>query len=102
MSNSAASTEATGSLDGDPSTGDGRRRALHWVRVATYSLTALVALSLLTVGTVAVIAEVKGTWHWAIHLESTISYMAVFLGAQLALLAPLLAISLTARLVYDV
>lgn len=102
MSNSTASADVARSSDGEQSGSDGRRRALYWVRVGAYSLTALVALLLLTIGTVAVIAEVKGTWHWAIHLESTISYMAIFIGAQLAVLAPLLAISLVARVVYDV
>ena len=75
---------------------------LYWVRLGTYSLSFLVALSLLVVGTVAVVAEVKGTWHWAIHLESTISYMGVLIGGMLALLVPLLLVSLGARLVYDV
>lgn len=76
--------------------------ALYWVRVGAYSLASLLALSLLTVGTVAIIAEIKGTWHWAIHLESTISYMGILMGGLLTLLVPLLAVSLTARVVFDV
>ncbi|QZX98384.1 hypothetical protein [Halobaculum rubrum] len=76
--------------------------ALYWVRAGAYTLASLLALSLLMVGTVAVIAEVKGTWHWAIHLESTISYMGILMGGLLALLVPLLLVSLTARVVYDV
>ncbi|QZP38929.1 hypothetical protein [Halobaculum magnesiiphilum] len=88
----------------DASGGDRGRiaDALYWVRVGAYSLASLLALSLLTVGTVAIIAEIKGTWHWAIHLESTISYMGIFMGGLLALLVPLLAVSLTARVVFDV
>lgn len=62
--------------------------ALSYLQVAVYVLAGLVALSLLTVGTVAVIAEIKGTWHWAIHLESTISYVGVFVSRLLVLLVP--------------
>lgn len=51
-------------------------------------LAALLAMSLLVVGTIAVIAELKGTWHWAIHLESTISYIGLFVTWMLALLVP--------------
>ena len=54
-----------------------------------YVLAGLLALSLLVVGTVAVIAAIKGTWHWAIHLESTISYMGVVVGGLLVVLVPL-------------
>lgn len=72
-----------------------RRRTLYYLRTAVYSLTALLGLSLLVIGTVAVIAEAKGTWHWMIHLESTIRYMAVFISWLLLALAPL-----TAALVY--
>lgn len=61
---------------------------LGYLQVAVYVLAALVALSLLTVGTVAIIAEIKGTWHWAIHLESTISYVGIFVSRLLALLVP--------------
>jgi hypothetical protein len=62
--------------------------AIRYLQVAVYVLAGLVALSLLTVGTVAVIAEIKGTWHWAVHLESTISYLGVFVSRLLALLVP--------------
>lgn len=101
---STATASATDSTGPAAPTGDGGvlRRALYWLRVGTYSLASLLALSLLAVGTVAVIAEVKGTWHWAIHLESTISYMGVLIGAIIALLVPLLLVSLFARMVYDV
>ena len=81
--------------------GDGRtlsgERALYYLHVAVYSLTALVALSVLVVGPIAVIAEIKGTWHWAIHLESTISYMGVFTGWVLAALVPLFCLLVVAR-----
>jgi Ca2+/Na+ antiporter len=60
------------------------------IRVAVYLLGSLLATSLLVVGTVAVIAEIKGTWHWAIHLESTISFMAIAIAVVLAALVPLL------------
>lgn len=62
---------------------------IGYLRRIVYLLASLVALSLLLVGTVAVIAEIKGTWHWAIHLESTISYMGLFIYYLLAALVPL-------------
>ncbi len=62
---------------------------LGHLQTAVYLLAGLLALSLLVVGTVAVIAGIKGTWHWAIHLESTISYMGVFVGGLLVVLVPL-------------
>ena len=105
MSSPTAPAEGTGrSSDATDAVGDDSppSGALYWVRLGTYSLSFLVALSLLVVGTVAVIAEAKGTWHWAIHLESTISYMGVLIGGMLALLVPLLLVSLGARMVYDV
>jgi hypothetical protein len=74
-----------------------RERALYYLHVVVYSLTALVALSLLMVGTVAVIAEIKGTWHWAIHLQSTITYMAVFTGWLLTALVPLFVLLVVGR-----
>lgn len=92
-----AATDTDADADGPP-TG---ARALHYVRVSQYVIASLVAFSVLVVGTVAVIAEVKGTWHWSIHLESTISYMGVFIGALLVGLVPLVAVSLAARVVYD-
>lgn len=71
--------------------------ALGYLQVAVYVLAALVALSLLLVGTVAVIAEIKGTWHWAIHLESTISYVGVFVSRVLVLLVPGFALLVVGR-----
>ncbi|MFC7175529.1 hypothetical protein [Halosegnis marinus] len=70
---------------------------LSRVHTAVYVLTALVVLSLLVVGTVAVIAALKGTWHWQIHLQSTVSYMAVFVSYLLAALVPLFAVSVVGR-----
>lgn len=72
-------------------------RALGYVRLATYSLAAVLGISLLLVGTVGIIAELKGTWHWSIHFDSTISYMAVFVSAVLALLVPLFGTLLVGR-----
>jgi len=60
-----------------------------------------VALALLAVGTVGIIAEIKGTWHWAIHLESTVSYIGVFVAAVLALLIPTAALLLVGRVIVD-
>lgn len=68
-----------------------------YLRVLVYSLTALLGLSLLTVGTIAVIAQLKGTWHWMIHLESTVSYMGLFIAANLAVLVPAFLLFLGAR-----
>ena len=111
MSNGSSTEYESGSSDrrvdaaservpgGDGSSG--AARALYYVRATTYLLAALVGLSVLVVGTIAVIAEAKGTWHWAIHLESTVSYMGIFIGALLVGLVPLLAVSLTARVVFD-
>lgn len=62
--------------------------ALGYLRLIVASLTSLLALSLLMVGVVAVIAELKGTWHWAIHLETTISYARLVVGWLLAALVP--------------
>ena len=75
--------------------------ALAWTRTAVYVLGSLLATSLLVVGTVAIIAEIKGTWHWAIHLESTISYMAVFISALLVFLLPLAAVLVVGRWWFD-
>lgn len=77
------------------------RRVLRALNYAVYSLAALLVVSLLMVGTVAVIAELKDTWHWMIHLESTISYMGVFVGWQVAALVPLTAAKFTLRWVLD-
>jgi len=70
---------------------------LGYVRIAVYVLTALLALSLLMVGTVGIIAEIKGTWHWAIHLESTISFMALFVSRLLVVLVPLFLVLVVGR-----
>lgn len=61
---------------------------LRPVWIAAYALTALLGLSLLATGTIAVIAQLKGTWHWMIHLESMISYMSLFVGGLLVVLVP--------------
>lgn len=70
---------------------------LRYVRGTVYLLTVLLALSLLAVGTVGIIAEIKGTWHWAIHLESTISYMGVFVSRLLMVLVPLFVVLVVGR-----
>ena len=70
---------------------------LDYLRVAVYSLTVLLGFSLLAVGTIAIIAQIKGTWHWMIHLESMVSYMAVFISGVLVLLVPLFALLVTGR-----
>lgn len=70
---------------------------LGYVRVVVYVLAALVGLALLATGTVGLIAEVKGTWHWAIHFQSTISYMAVFVSRVLVVLVPLFVILVAGR-----
>ena len=65
-------------------------------------LASLLVMALLVVGTIAVIAELKGTWHWAIHLESTISYVGLFVTWLLALLVPgFLALLVGRRVVRD-
>jgi Ca2+/Na+ antiporter len=74
-----------------------RVELLAYVRTAVYVLGSLLATSLLVVGTVAIIAEIKGTWHWAIHLESTISFMAIAIGALLVVLVPLLVLLVVGR-----
>lgn len=76
-------------------------RLLGYVRTAVYLLASLVALALLVVGTVAVIAELKGTWHWSIHLESTISYAGVFVGWLLVALVPLTGALVAGRVLYE-
>ena len=73
----------------------------RYLRVVVYLLASLLALALLAVGTVALIAEVKGTWHWAIHLESTISYIGVFVGWLLVALVPLTIVLLVGRIRYE-
>lgn len=73
----------------------------HYLRVAVYALATVLGLALLSVGTVAVIAEVKGSWHWAIHVESTVSYIGVFVGWLLVVLGPLTVGLLVGRLRYE-
>jgi hypothetical protein len=76
-------------------------RALGYLRGTTYALGTLLVLALLTVGTVGIIAEIKGTWHWAIHLESTVSYLGVFVAGVLTLLLPAATLLVLARRVVD-
>jgi hypothetical protein len=76
-----------------------RATLLDYVQTAVYLLAAVLALSLLIVGTVGVIAELKGTWHWQIHLQTTVSYVGVFVGYLLALLVPLFLVLVVGRLV---
>lgn len=70
---------------------------LRGLNYAVYSLAGLLFVSLLMVGTVAIIAEIKGTWHWMIHLESTISYMGVFVTWLVAALVPLMVLLFVTR-----
>jgi hypothetical protein len=74
---------------------------LGYVRTTVYLLASLVGLTLLVVGTVAVIAELKGTWHWSIHLESTISYAGLFVGWLLVALVPLTGVLFAGRVLYE-
>lgn len=71
------------------------------LRVLVAVLAGLLLLSLLVVGTVAVIAEIKGTWHWAIHLESTISYVGLFVSRLLVVLVPAFLALLVGRWVIE-
>ncbi|QIO21904.1 hypothetical protein [Haloarcula sp. JP-L23] len=70
---------------------------LGYVRITVYVLAALLALSLLVVGTVGLLAEIKGTWHWAIHLESTISFIGLFVSRLLVVLVPLFVVLVVGR-----
>lgn len=70
---------------------------LGYVRTLVYTLVVLLALSLLVVGTIAFIAEIKGSWHWTIHLESTISYMGLFVSRLLLVLVPLFVVLVIGR-----
>lgn len=74
---------------------------LGYLQTVVYLLVALIALSLLVVGTVGLIAELKGTWHWAIHVESTISYMGLFVSRLLVALVPLFIALVVGRRVID-
>lgn len=76
-------------------------RVLGILQGATYLLGSLLVLALLAVGTVGIIAEIKGTWHWAIHLESTVSYIGVFVAGVLVLLLPTAALLLIGRVIVD-
>jgi hypothetical protein len=71
------------------------------LRYTVYTLAALLALSLLAVGTIAIIAEIKGTWHWAIHLQSTVSYVGLFISYLLYALVPLFGLLLVSRWWFD-
>ena len=74
---------------------------LSYLRVLVAVMAGFLALSLLVVGTVAVIAEIKGTWHWAIHLESTISYVGLFVSRLLVVLVPAFLALVVGRWVVD-
>jgi len=76
-------------------------RVLGYLRGTTYVLGSLLVLALLAVGTVGIIAEIKGTWHWAIHLESTVSYIGVFVAGILVLLLPAATLLMIGRLMID-
>lgn len=76
-------------------------RPYHYLRIVVYTLASVLGLALLAVGTVAVIAEVKNSWHWAIHVESTVSYIGVFVGWLLVVLLPLTVGLLVGRLRYE-
>jgi len=70
---------------------------LGYLRTLVYTLATLLALSLLVVGTIGLIAELKGSWHWAIHLESTISYVGLFVSRLLVVLIPLFLVLVVGR-----
>lgn len=72
---------------------------LGYLRGIVYLLTGVLALSLLVVGTIGVIAELKGTWHWQIHLQTTVSYVGLFVSYLLAVLVPLFVVLLIGRVV---
>ena len=74
---------------------------LGYLGITVYLLTALLGLSLLFVGTIAIIAELKGTWHWSIHLRSSLSYTAVFVSRLLVVLVPLFVVLVVGRVVVD-
>ncbi|KAA9398068.1 hypothetical protein Har1130_05630 [Haloarcula sp. CBA1130] len=70
---------------------------LGYLRILVYTLATLLALSLLVVGTIGLIAELKGSWHWAIHLESTLSYIGLFVSRLLVVLIPLFVVLVVGR-----
>lgn len=92
-----ADREPTGGADGPivPT-------ALRYLRMIVYALTGLLGLSLLLIGTTAIVAELQGTWHWQLHLESTVSYMGVIVAAIVSVLVPLFALLVVGRLWYAV
>lgn len=75
--------------------------ALEYLRIAVYVCAAVLALALLTVGTVGLIAELKGTWHWQIHLQTTVSYVGLLVGYLLVPLVPMVALLFVGRRVVD-
>ncbi|WP_336329278.1 hypothetical protein [Haloarcula sp. CGMCC 1.2071] len=70
---------------------------LGYLRILVYTLATLLALSLLVVGTIGLIAELKGSWHWEIHLKSTISYIGLFVSRLLVVLVPLFVVLVVGR-----
>lgn len=74
---------------------------LGYLRWTVYALASVLGLSLLMVGTIAIIAQIKGTWHWAIHLQSTVSYMGLFVSRLLLVLVPLYVVLVIGRQVVD-
>jgi hypothetical protein len=73
------------------------RSVLRYVRITVYVLTALLAFSLLATGGIGIVAELKGTWHWWIHLQSTISFMSLFVSRLLVVLVPLFIVLVLGR-----
>lgn len=90
------STERTSS--GLSAVGTAFAVGMRYLRMTVYSLTVLLGLALLIIGANAILAELQGTWHWQIHLQSTISYMGVFIGGLVAVLVPLFGLLLVGRL----
>jgi hypothetical protein len=95
-----AEAGATGG-ESEPSAQSTPVRLLGYLRGTTYLLGSLLVMALLIVGTVGIIAEIKGTWHWAIHLESTVSYVGVFVAGVLALLLPAATLLVVGRWAVD-
>ena len=88
-------------VESDGRMGPDAATVLGYLGITVYLLTALLGLSLLFVGTIAIIAELKGTWHWSIHLRSSLSYTAVFVSRLLLVLGPLFVILVVGRAVID-
>lgn len=78
-----------------------RRAAVRYLRATVYSLTALLGLALLALGSIAVIAQLKGTWHWMIHLESAVSFMSLVILWTVAALLPAFGLLVAARRWFD-